>query len=380
MDQGLMMERDDDRDGLATFERVRSSLLAVAYRMLGTRADAEDVVQDVFLRWAAIDRAAVRNPHAWMMTACTRRSIDILRSAARSRTDYVGPWLPEPVGSEWLGEPDELSSSLETAFLLVLERASPKERAAFLLHEVFGVPHVEVASILDVTIGASRQLASRAARNVASGHQRQIVDRERQRTLIDAFQQAILTDDIASLSTVLAEDIRLVADGGGKATALPEPLQGRARVLQYLGQARGWWQGYRWVRENVATGPAVALLDGGSIVARIWLEVAGEARVSSLYIMRNPEKLGVFSTAGGEGGTSGVALQEGPGTIKIASGRLLPCRLTARLGREPITYLAQPETELSILFHRHVYGYQRSFVLTAELFGGLNIDSVKPRA
>lgn len=285
------MNPEGESDWVNSFERARPALLGMAYRMLGIRADAEDVVQDVFLRWASIDRTTIRDPAAWMTTVCTRRSIDILRSAARSRTDYVGPWLPEPIASGWVQERRELSYALETAFLLLLERVSPKERAAFLLHDVFGLSHAEVATILGVTVEASRKLVSRAGYNVMSDRQSHIPSSDKQRVLLAAFQNAILTDDTAAFAKVLAEDVRLVADGGGKASALLEPLYGRVRVLDYLAEARGWWRNYRWVREWTAAGPSVALLSGDAVVARIWLEAAAGSFVSSIYIMRNPHKL-----------------------------------------------------------------------------------------
>jgi RNA polymerase sigma factor (sigma-70 family) len=291
VDQGRLMSADSESEWVASFERARPALLGMAYRMLGIRADAEDVVQDVFLRWAAVDRTTIRDPAAWLMRVCSRRSIDTLRSAARSRTDYVGPWLPEPIASGWVQEDRELCYALETAFLLLLERVSPKERAAFLLHDVFGLPHAEVAPILGVTVEASRKLASRAKHNVASERQGHAPSTDRQRVLLAAFEDAILTDDTATLSTLLADDVRLVADGGGKASALREPLHGRTPVLDYLVEARRWWRDYRWSREWTATGPGVALLRGDAVVARIWLEAAAGSLVSSIYVLRNPDKL-----------------------------------------------------------------------------------------
>lgn len=285
------MTLHDDRDGVAAFLRVRPTLFGMAYRMLGIRADAEDVVQDVFMRWAAADQAGIRDPAAWMMTACTRRSIDILRSVARSRTDYVGPWLPEPLGGEYAQGPHELSYALETAFLMVLERATPKERAAFLLNKVFALSHIEVAEVLGVTVDASRKLVSRAGRNIARGEKRQEMDVEKYRDLLSAFQSAILTDDAAAFSKVLAEDVRLVADGGGKVPALIEPLQGRAEVLDYLAKARIWWRRYEWIFEPLATGHGIALLSDQTVVARIWFSTGDLNRISEIYIMRNPEKL-----------------------------------------------------------------------------------------
>lgn len=281
---------DDAAAAVAGFEAARPALFGMAYRMLGTRADAEDVVQDVFLRWFKADRDAIDNPAAWLMTVCTRRSIDLLRAAGRARTDYVGPWLPEPLAAA-TGEAQELSSTLETAFLIVLDHASPRERAAFLLHDVFGLGHAEAGTMLGVSEVASRKLASRARARLAAGVPRAPLRPERQRVLLAAFQDAILTDDMAVFSAVLANDVRLEADGGGKASAIPEPLQGRTAVLAFCGQARGWWRGYDWAVVRLATGFGAALRDGPAIVALIWFDSADGRRLSRVYIMRNPEKL-----------------------------------------------------------------------------------------
>lgn len=278
-------------DPAQAFQRARPALLGMAYRMLGTRTDAEDVVQDVFLRWAAAERTSIRNPAAWMMTVCTRRSIDVLRSAERSRIDYVGPWLPEPLEPGWNEEPQELSFALETAFLMVLERASAKERAAFLLHDIFGLAHAEVASTLNVTVEASRKLASRARQRVSSGQARHTLGLAEQRRLLAAFQDAIMTDDMTAFAAVIAQDVQLIADGGGKATALDLPLEGRDKVTDYLVTARNWWRAYRWREVAIGTGSGFTLFDEFAIAAQIWFAYDHEARVSRIFIMRNPDKL-----------------------------------------------------------------------------------------
>lgn len=278
-------------DPAPAFEQAQPSLLGLAYRMLGTRVDAEDVVQDVFVNWARADRSAIRNPFAWMMTACTRRSIDVLRSKERSRINYVGPWLPEPVEPEWIKEPQELSFALETAFLIVLERASAKERAAFLLHDIFEVAHADVASALGVTVEASRKLASRARQRVGSGPARYRFDTDKQSRLLAAFQNAIMTDDMSAFTAVLAEDIELIADGGGKAKALGEPLVGRNRILDYLSAARTWWREYHWVETETISGRGFTLFDGNTVAAQVWFDCDEERQVTRIYIMRNPDKL-----------------------------------------------------------------------------------------
>ena len=285
------MAMKDEAAMLAPLEAARPALFGMAYRMLGAVADAEDVLQDVALRWSKADRAGIDNPAAWLMTACTRRAIDVLRSSARARTDYVGAWLPEPLAATTISEPLELSFALETAFLIVLERASPKERAAFLLHDVFGLGHAEIAATLNVSEAASRKLASRARARLASSERRERLDLDRQRTLLAAFQHAILTDDTDAFSAVLADDVQLDADGGGKAITIAGPVQGRAAVLAFLDQARGWWRGYDWTVEPLASGHGIVLREGPAVVAAIWFESADGHVVSAIHIMRNPDKL-----------------------------------------------------------------------------------------
>ena len=285
------MEAANDAAMMAAFEVARPTMFGIAYRMLGTHADAEDVLQDVFIRWSEADRHSIQNPAAWFTTVCTRRSIDVLRSVARARTDYVGPWLPEPLAGATMEEPQELSSALETAFLLLLQRASPRERAAFLLHEVCGLGHVEVGKVLGTSEAASRKLASRARAHVASGRQRARLDPDRQRALLTAFQDAIMTDDMAAFSAVLTNDVQLKADGGGKAAAASEPLQGRDAVLAFCERARAWWRVYRWTIVRLATGYGTVLHDGSIAVATIWFDSDDGEGLSKIYIMRNPDKL-----------------------------------------------------------------------------------------
>lgn len=285
------MGTKDDMAIVAPFTAARPALFGMAYRMLGTVADAEDVLQDVAVRWSQADRSRIDNPAAWMMTACTRRAIDVLRSFARARTDYVGAWLPEPSAETMISEPAELSFALETAFLTVLQRASSKERAAFLLHDVFGLGHAEIADTLGVSEAASRKLASRARGHLASRDRCERFDFDRQRTLLEAFKQAILTDDMGAFSTILADDVRLDADGGGKAATIDRPVQGRNAVLAFCANARTWWRGYGWTTVRLATGYGIVLREGVTIAAAIWFESADGRSVARMYIMRNPDKL-----------------------------------------------------------------------------------------
>lgn len=181
------------RPDIATFEEARPVLLGLAYRILGSRADAEDVVQDTFLKWQAAGRGEILNPLAWLKTICTRRSIDLLRSAHRARVSYVGAWLPEPIHTA-VGEGGAggLAVSLTTAFLLMLERLTPKERAAYLLHDIFEQSYPEIAATLDLNEAACRQLMSRARSHIERAQVRHVTPLERQEELLSTFQSAIV--------------------------------------------------------------------------------------------------------------------------------------------------------------------------------------------
>ena len=278
---------------LAAFQDSRGTMLGLAYRMLGSRSDAEDVLQDVFLKWQAADREAIRESAAWLVTACTRRCIDVLRSAARSRTDYVGPWLPEPMDAGALDEPAALSDSLETAFLTLLERVTPRERAAFLLHEVFDMPHVEVAAALGLTPGASRKLVSRARAAISADVPRVVVEPGRHRDLLESFERAIRTDDMAEFAAFLSRDVRLTADSGGKVPSVGA-LCGSEDVLAFLAKARAWWPHYVWRLVDLAQSRGFLMSDGDAPVVLVWFASTDGHAVSDIFVLRNPDKLAAF--------------------------------------------------------------------------------------
>lgn len=290
--------RDTDMhaaDAIADFESNRSLLVGLAYRILGTRADAEDAVQDTFLKWREADHAAIGNAASWLTTACTRRCIDLLRSAHRSRVDYVGSWLPEPIHTavdDMQAEHALLASSLGTAFLLMLERLTPKERAAYLLHEIFDRPYPEIAAILDMQETACRKLVSRARENIEQGRVRHVTPRLQQEQLLAAFESAVLSGDTSGLAGLLAEDIALRADGGGKATAVRETLHGRQRVLDFLALMQRYWSSYRWVFMEINGSRGLSLEQDGEAVASVTFAYDDAGRVSDIFIMRNPDKLG----------------------------------------------------------------------------------------
>jgi RNA polymerase sigma-70 factor (ECF subfamily) len=290
-------------DPALSFEPHRRRLLGLAYRMLGSLAEAEDAVQDVYLRWHAVDRDTVTDPRAFLTTVATRICLDALRSARVRRTAYVGPWLPEPVVDTKALAPDaetELAEDLSIALLLALDRLSPHERAAFLLHDVFDCPFSEVARALDRSEAACRQLASRARthvrearpRNESAMHDRADAATAKHEKLVLAFVDASRSGDLEDLMSLLTEDARLVTDGGGKVQAALNVLDGPNRVARFIigVRARGL--------SDVATmrlGPVnglpglIAYSNDGS-VQTVAFEIEGD-RIRTIYSVRNPDKL-----------------------------------------------------------------------------------------
>ena len=280
----------DDRD-LQTFERARPSLLGLAYRILGSRADAEDVVQDCFVKWQTADRASIAEPGAWLSTACTRRCLDVLRAAHRTRVDYVGPWLPEPI--RHIVPPDadsKLATSLTTAFLLVLERLTPKERAAYLLHEVFDQPYPQIAATLDLEEAACRQLVSRARAHIEEGKVRHVTPIHTQDQLLRAFEAAITTGSTAQLTDILSSDIRLTTDSNGKASAVLRVLEGED-VLVVLARAHTWWKGCTWTITDLCGGRGAILSSDGHAILTLSFGYNDVGRVTDIFVTRNPDKL-----------------------------------------------------------------------------------------
>ena len=284
-----------DRDDLGVFERARPNLLGLAYRILGSRADADDAVQDTFLKWRQADGGKIDNPAAWLTTICTRRCLDLLRAAHRSRVTYVGAWLPEPIHTPVEDDAEsrlDLASSLTTAFLLLLERLTPKERAAYLLHEIFDVAYPEIAATLEMQETACRKLVSRAKANVDQAKVRQRIPLDRQDALLAAFQGAIASGATADLAALLSDDIRLTADGGGKAPAILEVLQGKAEVMAFvMGVLRQFWTALDWIPADINGGRGAILREGAATIATLSFAYDEAGRASDVYIMRNPDKL-----------------------------------------------------------------------------------------
>ncbi len=277
------------------FEDARPRLLGLAYRVLGSLADAEDAVQDTFVKWAQTDRAAINNPASYLTTLCTRRCIDLLRSANRSRVDYVGAWLPEPIQKTMHDDAEDnpaLENSLKTAFLLMLQRLSPKERAAYLLHEVFDTPYGDVAAMLQIREPACRKLVSRAKSNLGKDHSRYRTPARQQGELLHAFEEAVTSGDMTPLAGLLSADVRLTADGGGKVPTLLAELHGVAEVTAFLSNSlHGYWHGHVWDKVDINGQRGAVIRDAGKTTASLSFAYDEQGKVTHIYIVRNPQKL-----------------------------------------------------------------------------------------
>ncbi|MCY0992673.1 RNA polymerase sigma factor SigJ [Nannocystis sp. ILAH1] len=279
---------DDDH----VFAAARPMLLGLAYRLLGSRADAEDAVQDTWLKWRAATTDAVDNPGGWLTTVCTRRCIDMMRSAHRSRVEYVGNWLPEPLPTA-ADDGVSLASSLTTAFLLVLERLTPKERAAYLLHEVFDVSYAETARTLQMDEVNCRKLVSRARGHVEQARVRHVTPRERQEELLAAFEAAVVGGHTGRLAALLASDVELQVDSGGKVAALRDTLRGREAVLAFVRDTLHRVGGTLvWEAPDLnGTRALVLRAPDGSTLAAVSFAYDEQGAATGIYIMRNPDKL-----------------------------------------------------------------------------------------
>ena len=288
------------------FEAHRSYLRGLAYRMLGSQAEAEDAVQEAWLRWREVDRGDVTQPRAFLAQTVTRLCLDRLKSAQAQREIYVGPWLPEPlVNDDELFEPGpeaaaEFASDLSYAFMLALERLSPLERAAFLLHDVFDADFGEVAVALDRSEPACRQLAARARTHLREARPRFRISATEHERLATAFLHAARSGDADSLKQLLAEDARLIADGGGRVPSAGVPLLGRDRVIKFLVGISRKHPAPIGTRVEIATinglpGFAIFAADGKPIQTNA-IEPTAEGRIAAIYIVRNPDKLRHLAT------------------------------------------------------------------------------------
>lgn len=279
------------------FEEHRPVLLGVAYRMLGRVADAEDVVQEAWLRWAGADRDDVREPRGYLVRITTRLAIDRLRQIKARQEAYVGPWLPEPYATDFgdvvpdTAERAVLADSVSLAVLVVMESLSPLERAVFVLREAFGYPYAEIAAMLEREEPAVRQLAGRARKHVEERRPRYEVDPVQRRDLTARFLAAAAEGDLEGLMSMLAPDVRLVGDSGGKSRAPLRVLETADHVGRFVvGAARKGVTDLTWHFVEVNGGPAVLMLSGGKPDSVFQVDIA-DGRIQSVYIVRNPDKL-----------------------------------------------------------------------------------------
>jgi RNA polymerase sigma-70 factor (ECF subfamily) len=269
----------------------RSLLFTVAYEMLGSAADAEDVVQETWLRWAEVDRETVRDARAYLVRSVTRQALNRLRTLSRRREDYVGEWLPEPLltGPD-VAEDVELAESVSIAMLTVLETLTPTERAVFVLREVFDVPYDEIADAVEKSPSAVRQVAHRAREHVAARRPRMQVDRTEQRRVVERFVAAVTAGDVQGLMDVLAPDVVLLADGGGIAQAVRVPVVGMKKVANLLRPfpAVSVNPTVRTISLNGALGLRIEDEAGGTTIVSVVVE---DGRITQIFAMRNPDKL-----------------------------------------------------------------------------------------
>jgi len=293
-----MSEVAPQSSGDAVFEAHRKHLVGVGYRMLGSVADAEDMAQEAYLRWHdSKDRVPVENPRAYLTRIVIRLCLDRLKSAQARREVYIGPWLPEPV----LGNPftvqnalTDLAEDLSFALLLTLERLSPLERAAFLLHDVFDMGFDEIADVLERTEASCRQLASRARDHVRSERPRFRPSQEQRERLTTAFMTAAQSGDPQSLARLLAEDAVLLSDGGGRVPAALNPIHGReniSRLVVGLSQKLKDYPDIRWTTALVNGLPGLFFFDSAGPVQTLALEENAGGLISAIYVVRNPDKL-----------------------------------------------------------------------------------------
>lgn len=274
------------------FAAHRDLLFTVAYELLGTAADAEDVVQDTWLKWDAVDQGGVHNPRAYLVRMVSRTALDHLRSVRRRREEYVGPWLPEPlVTTRDVAEDVELAESISMAMLLVLETLSPTERAVFVLREVFALDYDELALAVDKSQDAVRQIAHRARSHVTARRPRAEVSAAETEDAVAAFRHALETGDLQALADTLAPDVVALADGGGIKQALPRPVRGADKVARlYLTGLTRFAGRLTFESTNLNGWPALLARLDGEVDSVLTFAVL-DGRITGLYGVRNPEKL-----------------------------------------------------------------------------------------
>lgn len=288
------MESPAEEGKLDIFNGLRPRLFGLAYRMLGTRAEAEEIVQDAYIRWHTSDLDAIENPEAWLVSATTRLSIDRLRKASRQRETYVGPWLPEPMSISLNPSPQEdaeLASSLSTAFMLMLERLSPAERAVFLLHDIFDSSYSDIARIMDREEPAVRQMLHRARQRVRTDKPRFEPDAAAYRSLVERFSRAAYVADEKALIDIFAPEIEVVSDGGGKVTAARKIVRGLQKVVRIFTIALPpAADRLTWKIVDINGEPGIVEFIDGEPFAANTFDVDG-GKIVRLYRVMNPDKL-----------------------------------------------------------------------------------------
>ncbi|MEU4511182.1 RNA polymerase sigma-70 factor [Nonomuraea wenchangensis] len=288
-----MNEREDPMDPATEgFLAHRNLLFTVAYEMLGSAADAEDALQETWLRWVKVDLEQVADQRAYLVRIVTRRALDRLRTMKRRKEEYVGSWLPEPLlTTPDVAEDVELAESVSMALMLVLETLSPTERAVFVLREVFAVGYDEIAAAVGKTPATVRQIAHRARRHVDARRPREAVSPGQARAALASFQRAVETRDLQGLLDVLAPEVVLVSDGGGVKQAVPRPVLGAGKVARMIIGGLGKSQVALTSEPTVVNGnPALLLRVDGEIDGVIAVRVE-DARITGIYYVRNPRKL-----------------------------------------------------------------------------------------
>jgi RNA polymerase sigma-70 factor (ECF subfamily) len=277
----------EHEDAAASFDPLRPKLMRVAYRMLGSVADAEDVLQEAFIRWMKADRGAVREPEAFLRRTVTRLCLDQLKSARRQRETYIGPWLPDPVVEE------EEAEDVTLPLMLALERLSPLERAAFLLHDVFGLAFEEVAATIGRDAAACRQLAARARAHVREARPRFQVEKQHGLALAEAFFAASRSGDMKALGEMLAADVSIHADGGGKRPAAMQPIVGFEAVMKAQERLVVLFKhnASKLVRAGFINGlPGFVTLEADGELQTTALDIEN-GKIAAIYVVRNPDKL-----------------------------------------------------------------------------------------
>lgn len=288
---------EDLTSAVETFAAVRPRLFGIAYRMLGTVADAEDILQDAWMRWQAYDRDSVREPAAFLATTVTRLAMNAAQSAHARRETYIGPWLPEPVDTSadpTLGA--ERAEALDIAVLVLLEKLPPAERAAYVLREAFDYPYGEIARIVESTEASARQLVSRARKHLASERQARAVDTEERTRLLAAFMSAARSGDVAELEKLFADDIVSYADGGGVVRATRIPVRGSVTVAKYMHAfASRFWDGGELHLAELNGRPTIVATREGEVFATVTPDLGPDGIQTLLWVL-NPNKLGHVPT------------------------------------------------------------------------------------